>query len=233
MILLRTHCQACWDWTYTACCSFSRLMPIWCGWPGAQAPLHFPLIVLLSVDSDDMSTLNALLGYPRMLLGRGVSAPTSRPQSTTDEAQLNPTTGQSPRRERSKAALNRIIDVLDTTKEFSSACEPLELAISALLVVLKAFKKYIDAMEALENLLVRMDSLQAMLHKVQEAGYDKCPDALKKRLKAFADNVQAVVDDAKALQSRRRIVRFINASDYNEQVEDWVKKLSCWKALLP
>ncbi|KAI9057827.1 WD40 repeat-like protein [Trametes sanguinea] len=39
-------------------------------------------------------------------------------------------------------------------------------------------------------------------------------------------NVQSVADDANKLQSRTRISRFLNAAEYSEKVEAWIKKLS-------
>ncbi|KAJ3011095.1 hypothetical protein NUW54_g2289 [Trametes sanguinea] len=167
----------------------------------------------------------------RSLLGRGVSAPASDNQSSRNATQLQTSAGQSPRRKPWKTGFNRLIDALEITKELSSACEPLEIAVSALLVVLKALKKYIDTMEAVEALLARMESLRGMLEKVTKAGYANCPPMFKERLDIFARYAAmlpgwSVVDEAEALQSQQRMVRFINASDYMEKLEDWIKKLS-------
>ncbi|KAI9065760.1 WD40 repeat-like protein [Trametes sanguinea] len=173
-----------------------------------------------------MTTLNVPLGPRRPLLGRGVSTPASDNQSSRNGTQLQSSAGQSPRRKPWKTGFNRLIDALEITKELSSGCEPLEIAVSALLVVLKAFKKYIDAMDALEALLSRMESLRGMLEKVKKTEYAKCPQMFKERLDIFASKVQSVVDEAEALRSQQRMVLFINASDYKEKIEDWVKTLS-------
>ncbi|KAL7278394.1 hypothetical protein ACG7TL_007389 [Trametes sanguinea] len=129
-------------------------------------------------------------------------------------------------RELAESAFNRLIQALKITKDFSSPCPPLEAAVGALLVALEAYKRYSDAMEALDTLLTRMEPLQSMLRKALEVDYDQCPKALKERLEAFASNVRSVADDAKALRSRRGLARFINASDFAERTEAWVKKLS-------
>ncbi|KAI9069186.1 hypothetical protein FKP32DRAFT_1587078 [Trametes sanguinea] len=155
-----------------------------------------------------MTTLNVPLGPRRPLLGRGVSTPASDDQSSRNGTQLQSSAGQSPRRKPWKTGFNRLIDAL------------------ALLVVLKAFKKYIDAMDALEALMSRMESLRGMLEKVKKAEYANYPQMFKERLDIFASKIQSVVNEAEALQSQQRIVRFINAPDYQEKIEDWIKKLS-------
>ncbi|KAL7278427.1 hypothetical protein ACG7TL_007424 [Trametes sanguinea] len=130
------------------------------------------------------------------------------------------------RRELAESAFNRLIQALKITKDFSSPCPPLEAAVGALLVALEAYKRYSEALEALDTLLTRIEPLQSVLRKALEVDYDKCPKALKERLEVFASKLLSVADDAKALRSRRRLARFINASDYAEQTEAWVKKLS-------
>ncbi|OSC97141.1 WD40 repeat-like protein [Trametes coccinea BRFM310] len=81
-------------------------------------------------------------------------------------------------------------------------------------------------MDALEALLDRVESLRGMLEKVSKAGYANCPPMFKERLDTFASKTQVVVHEAQGLQSQQPLVRFINASDYMEKVEDWMKKLS-------
>ncbi|OSC98370.1 WD40 repeat-like protein [Trametes coccinea BRFM310] len=151
---------------------------------------------------------------------------TSTTRPLKNETQPTSTTGRSTRQELFETGFNRLIQALKITKEFSSPCPPLQTAVGALLIALEAYEKYSDAMEALDSLLTRMEPLQKVIRKALEVEYDKCPKALKERLEAFASQVLSVVDDVKAIRSRRRIIRFINASDYAEQTEAWVKKLS-------
>ncbi|KAL7278428.1 hypothetical protein ACG7TL_007425 [Trametes sanguinea] len=150
---------------------------------------------------------------------------TSTTRPLKNETQPTSTTGQSTGQELLETGFNRLMQALKITKEFSSPCPPLQTAVGALLIALEAYEKYSDAMEALNSLLTRMEPLQNVIRKALEVEYDKCPKALKERLEAFASQVLSVVDDVKAIRSRRRIIRFINASDYAEQTEAWVKKL--------
>ncbi|KAI9057822.1 WD40 repeat-like protein [Trametes sanguinea] len=172
-----------------------------------------------------MPALNALLGLGSPVRTRTMQT-TGKTQSTGHQAHLTPTPGRSSRLELFQTGINRLIQALHIIKGYSSACPQLETAVGALLIALEAYNKYSDVMEALDVLLTRMEPLQDLIRKALEAGYDKCPKALRDRLEAFASKVQSVADDANALRSRRLIVRFINASDYAAKIEAWVKKLS-------
>ena len=45
------------------------------------------------------------------------------------------------------------------------------------------------------------------------------------RTHGFKSQLQEIVASAQKVQSKRRIVRFLNATDYVERTESWVKKL--------
>ncbi|OSC98311.1 WD40 repeat-like protein [Trametes coccinea BRFM310] len=119
-----------------------------------------------------------------------------------------------------------VIAALKITKEVSSACPQLQLAVGALLAVLEAFKKYSGANESISKLLSRVETLNGALHKFLSAGYDACPDPLKRRLDNFIKTLESITADAKKINSRGRLVRIVNASDNAEKVESWVKELS-------
>ncbi|KAI0656531.1 hypothetical protein C8Q70DRAFT_320590 [Cubamyces menziesii] len=65
-----------------------------------------------------------------------------------------------------------------------------------------------------------------MLDKIPSTCDDECPPALTRRMDTFACKMQSVAEDAKALQSRGRVSRFLNAAEYTEKVRSWVEDLS-------
>ncbi|KAH9885866.1 hypothetical protein C8Q73DRAFT_298572 [Cubamyces lactineus] len=106
-----------------------------------------------------------------------LSLPTSGTQPTA-------TTGEARGRNLANTSLSLLISALKITKEVSSACPQLQLAVGALLTVLEAYKKYSEAKESIETLLSRIQPLNEILKKVQTDNV--CPQALKDRLAALA-----------------------------------------------
>ncbi|OSC98368.1 WD40 repeat-like protein [Trametes coccinea BRFM310] len=175
-----------------------------------------------------MPLLKHTLGFPPPLRRRAApTPPTNARISPQNQIQLPPTAEQSARRELIATGFNCVIDVLKITKEVSSACPQLQLAVGALLAVLEAYRKYSGATELVTRLLLRVETLNGALQKFLSAGYDDCPEALKRRLDNFIKRaLKSITSDAKNLKSRGRLVRFVNASDDKEKVEAWVKTLS-------
>ncbi|KAI0325119.1 WD40 repeat-like protein [Cubamyces sp. BRFM 1775] len=126
-----------------------------------------------------------------------------------------------------ETGFNGLLQVLTITEKVSSACPQLQVAVGALLVVLKAYKRYAEAAEAIKSLVLRIEPLNEMLRKISSTSHGGPPQALQERLDAFAKEVQSVVDDANALWSRGRIARFVNAAEYTEKVNSWIERL-CW-----
>ncbi|KAI0323602.1 hypothetical protein GY45DRAFT_565537 [Cubamyces sp. BRFM 1775] len=137
--------------------------------------------------------------------------------------QLAPTARDSRRKDLANTSLSVLISALGVTKEVSSVCPQLQLAVGALLIVLEAYKKYSEATEAINTLLSRIHSLNEKLDKVQSE--DRCPQSLKDRLASLASRLQEVAEEAGKVQSKRRIVRFLNATNNKERIESWIKKL--------
>ncbi|KAI0663682.1 hypothetical protein C8Q70DRAFT_930728 [Cubamyces menziesii] len=108
-------------------------------------------------------------------------------------------------------------------KDVSSACPQLQLAVGTLLVVLETYKKYSEMTEAIGALLLRINSLNERLAKFQSN--DSCPTALKERLGFLASQLQEIVGDARKVQSRWWMVRYLSATYYTKRIESWVKKL--------
>ncbi|KAJ8457111.1 hypothetical protein ONZ51_g11723 [Trametes cubensis] len=122
-----------------------------------------------------------------------------------------------------KKSLSHLIPALTSMKEVSSACPQLQSAVGVLLVVLEAYKNYSETTEAIGTLLSRIQSLNEQLGKVRSE--DSCPPELKERLVSLAGQLQEVVGNAKKVQSKGRIVRFLRATEYVKRTESWVKQL--------
>ncbi|KAI0329373.1 hypothetical protein GY45DRAFT_1371671 [Cubamyces sp. BRFM 1775] len=136
--------------------------------------------------------------------------------------EIAPTAGNSRGKDLANTSLSILISALGVTKELSSACPQLQMAVGALLIALEAYKKYSDATEAIGSLLSRIHSLNEKLNKVQSA--DRCPQSLKDRLASLA-RLQEVTEEAGKVRSKRRIVQFLNATNNTERIESWIKKL--------
>ncbi|OSC98362.1 WD40 repeat-like protein [Trametes coccinea BRFM310] len=121
---------------------------------------------------------------------------------------------------------NGVIAVLKITKEVSSPCPQLQLAVGALLTVLEAYKKYSGVNESISDLLSRVKTLNGALQRFLSAGYDACPDPLKRRLDSFIKTLQSITADAKKLRSRSMLVRIVNTSDNAEKIDTLIKELS-------
>ncbi|KAH9896421.1 WD40-repeat-containing domain protein [Cubamyces lactineus] len=133
------------------------------------------------------------------------------------------TTGDSRGKDSPKTCLSLLISALKITKEVSSACPQLQLAVGALLTVLEAYKRYSETTEAIETLLSRIQPLNEILKKIQSDG--DCPQALKDRLAALASKVTEVVKAAKEVQSKRWILQLMNSVNYTEKAQSWIKML--------
>ncbi|KAI9057829.1 hypothetical protein FKP32DRAFT_1607004 [Trametes sanguinea] len=120
----------------------------------------------------------------------------------------------------------RCLNLLKVTKEVSSACPQLQLAVGALLLVLEAYKKYTDVNEAVEDLLSRVKTLNDALGKLLSSGYENCSESLRRRLDEFAKTVESITADAKKLKDRGRLRRIFSASDDKGKIQAWVEKLS-------
>ncbi|KAI0327090.1 hypothetical protein GY45DRAFT_1437228 [Cubamyces sp. BRFM 1775] len=139
------------------------------------------------------------------------------------ETQPIPVTGGSRGQKLVKTSLKYLIPALQITKEMSSVCPQLQLALGMLLKILETYKGYSEATEAICALLLRIHSLNEKLGKVQSE--DNCPPALKERLDCLASQLQEVIEDANKVRSERRIVRFFNAANNAQKTESWIKKL--------
>ncbi|KAI9060387.1 WD40 repeat-like protein [Trametes sanguinea] len=175
-----------------------------------------------------MPSLKRFLGICLHLTGRRASPPTSnsRPLTGSVEIQLHPTPEHSSRSELFSSGFIGLIDVLKVTKEVSSACPQLQLAVGTLLIVLEAYKNYTDANEAVEKLLSRVDTLNSALGKLLSSGYENCSESLRRRLDEFAKTVESITADAKRLKDRSILRRMFRASDDKGKIESWVANLS-------
>ena len=146
----------------------------------------------------------------RRLRAKQRASPASPTSALSTGTQPTATTEGSREKKLANTGLNLLISTLKITKEVSSACPQLQLAVGVLLTVLKAYKvclddctasetrgvpfpqhriddcsqKYSEAAEAIETLLSRIQSLNEILKKVGSDG--DCPQALQERLANLA-----------------------------------------------
>ncbi|KAJ8454070.1 hypothetical protein ONZ51_g13242 [Trametes cubensis] len=151
-------------------------------------------------------------------------APSTRAPSFPESGtQSTPATEGSRGKKIVKTSLNYLIPALKITKEMSSICPQLQLALGVLIKILETYKGYSEATEAIGTLLSRIHSLNEKLGKIQSK--DSCPPALKERLDSFASQLQEVVEEASKVQSERGIVQFFNAANNVKKTESWIQKL--------
>ncbi|KAJ8462321.1 hypothetical protein ONZ51_g10975 [Trametes cubensis] len=151
-------------------------------------------------------------------------ASTSTLSFSETDTQPTPVTGGSRGKNLVKTSLKYLIPALKVTKEMSSVCPQLQLALGVLIKILETYKGYSEATEAIGTLLSRIHSLNKKLGKIQSE--DSCPPTLKERLDLFTSQLQEVVEDANKVQSERRIARFFNATKNVKKTESWIQKLN-------
>ncbi|KAJ8455028.1 hypothetical protein ONZ51_g12681 [Trametes cubensis] len=168
---------------------------------------------------------------PLSLVKFGRASPPPPTSTLPTGTQPTAIAGGSRGKDLANTSLSLVISALEATKDLSSACPQLQLAVGVLLTVLKAYKhridgcsqKYSEAAEAIETLLSRIQSLNKILKKVGSDG--DCPQALQERLANLAGKLTEVVNAAKQVQSKRWILQLINSAEYTEKTESWIKML--------
>ncbi|KAI0323167.1 hypothetical protein GY45DRAFT_1411842, partial [Cubamyces sp. BRFM 1775] len=181
--------------------------------PSACSFTESGIVAPLTRSHDAFSTL-VLSPMPPQLpaLKRSNAPPEAEPQATGSNARRNPTPERPHGRDLMETGFNGLLQTLRITKEVSSACPQLQLAVGALLVVLEAYKvgmvgwmkdamrapslsgtdadklqKYTEVNETINSLIMRIESLNEMLRNISPTGHDEPSPALKERLDAFAN----------------------------------------------
>ncbi|CDO78245.1 hypothetical protein BN946_scf184789.g1, partial [Trametes cinnabarina] len=152
-------------------------------------------------------------------------------RSSSNGLSHHTTRGRSRRQEYKDTAVNGLIQVLTITKEVSSACPQLQLAVGALLLVLEAHKRTSEATEAAQSLKGYVNRLNDVLSRVlSESDPDhyspSTQERLQIRLRAFASEVESTADKVANLLSHGYLTQLLNAKETADRVKQCFGSLS-------